>query len=64
MLKANVDNLQLASSDTGSSSQKSSDVSPEQEIFLYELETSDSGSIGLVLRYPFKCIKAVTNVFH
>jgi hypothetical protein len=25
-------------------------VSPEQEFFLYELESSDSGSIGLVLR--------------
>uniref|UniRef100_A0A914VGU5 Exocyst complex component n=1 Tax=Plectus sambesii TaxID=2011161 RepID=A0A914VGU5_9BILA len=38
-------------SDAGSTSfQTGPDVSPEQEFFLYELETSDSGSIGLVLR--------------
>lgn len=50
MLKPSAEH-QLVNSDTGSVSQKSSDiVSPEQEYFLYELETSDSGSIGLVLR--------------
>lgn len=38
------------SSETGSTSLKSSEVTPEQEYFLYELETSDAGSIGLVLR--------------
>lgn len=38
-------------SDTGSTSLKSSEISPEQEYFLYELETSETGSIGLVLRW-------------
>jgi len=37
-------------SDAGSTSAKSSDISPEQEYFLYELETTEIGSIGLVLR--------------
>jgi hypothetical protein len=27
-----------------------SEISPEQEFFLHELETTDSGSIGLILR--------------
>lgn len=40
-------------------------MTAEQEFFLYELETTDSGSVGLVLRlaanlllfcYPFKGI--------
>lgn len=39
-----------ASSEVGSSSQKSSEATPEQEYFIYELETSDAGTIGLVLR--------------
>ncbi|KJH51420.1 hypothetical protein DICVIV_02434 [Dictyocaulus viviparus] len=31
------------------------DMSAEQEFFLYELETTDSGSIGLVLRAIYDC---------
>ncbi|KAK5964315.1 hypothetical protein GCK32_021088 [Trichostrongylus colubriformis] len=40
------------SSDTASTSyQPFPEMSAEQEFFLYELETTDSGSIGLVLRF-------------
>ncbi|VDO18034.1 unnamed protein product, partial [Brugia timori] len=39
------------SSDTASTSyQQYPEMSAEQEFFLYELETTDSGSVGLVLR--------------
>uniref|UniRef100_A0A0K0D5Z7 Exocyst complex component 6B n=1 Tax=Angiostrongylus cantonensis TaxID=6313 RepID=A0A0K0D5Z7_ANGCA len=44
------------SSDTASTSyQPAPDMSAEQEFFLYELETTDSGSIGLVLRAIYDC---------
>ncbi|KIH50960.1 hypothetical protein ANCDUO_18958, partial [Ancylostoma duodenale] len=44
------------SSDTASTSyQPFPEMSAEQEFFLYELETTDSGSIGLVLRAIYDC---------
>ncbi|VDK43756.1 unnamed protein product [Anisakis simplex] len=44
------------SSDTASTSyQQYPELSAEQEFFLYELETTDSGSIGLVLRAIYDC---------
>uniref|UniRef100_A0A1I8ATR9 Exocyst complex component n=1 Tax=Steinernema glaseri TaxID=37863 RepID=A0A1I8ATR9_9BILA len=44
------------SSDTASTSyQAYPEMSAEQEFFLYELETTDSGSVGLVLRAIYDC---------
>ncbi|VDN34027.1 unnamed protein product [Gongylonema pulchrum] len=44
------------SSDTASTSyQQYPEMSAEQEFFLYELETTDSGSVGLVLRAIYDC---------
>ncbi|VDD94048.1 unnamed protein product [Enterobius vermicularis] len=44
------------SSDTASTSyQQYPEMSAEQEFFLYELETTDSSSIGLVLRAIYDC---------
>uniref|UniRef100_A0A915BPH7 Exocyst complex component n=2 Tax=Parascaris univalens TaxID=6257 RepID=A0A915BPH7_PARUN len=44
------------SSDTASTSyQQYPELTAEQEFFLYELETTDSGSIGLVLRAIYDC---------
>ncbi|CAD6187134.1 unnamed protein product [Caenorhabditis auriculariae] len=44
------------SSDTASTSyQTYADLSAEQEYFLYELETTDSSSMGLVLRAIYDC---------
>ncbi|TKR80500.1 hypothetical protein L596_014567 [Steinernema carpocapsae] len=44
------------SSDTASTSyQAYPEMSAEQEFFLYELETTDSGSVGLVLRAIYEC---------
>ncbi|CAI4223927.1 unnamed protein product [Auanema sp. JU1783] len=44
------------SSDTGSSCYQSyTEMTAEQEFFLYELETTDSNSMGLVLRAIYDC---------